>query len=37
MTLIADVLAHLGVLTFTLLSIALILYLVRTMLHPESY
>lgn len=29
--------SHLGVVLFTGITIALILYLIRTMLHPESY
>ena len=37
MDLLAFVVSHLGVVVFSILTIALIGYLLRTMLHPESY
>ena len=33
----AFVVSHLGVVLFSVITIALIFYLIRTMLHPESY
>lgn len=37
MDLLAWTLANLGLLTFTVLGIGLILYLAYTMVHPESF
>jgi hypothetical protein len=34
---IGFVVSHLGIVVFTVLTIALVVYLIRTMLHPESY
>lgn len=37
MDLLGFAISHLGVVLFSAITIALILYLIRTMLHPESY
>ncbi len=31
------VVSHLGIIVFSVLTVALVVYLIRTMLHPESY
>jgi hypothetical protein len=37
MEFLAWILANLGLLTFTVLGVGLILYLAYTMIHPESF